>query len=100
MHTDLLFIFHENCQDSIYFDAVLTALYIDGNQQGKCILKVTEMGQLGTEYLDDKRKEYTTLERMLKQMRKEQATTMKAMLHKIDQLHSNVKYLIRRYVSS
>lgn len=58
------------------------------------------MGQMATEYLDDKRDEYGELEKILKIALKEREKSVKQMQETIDRLHSNVKYLIRRDVKT
>ncbi|KAI4470333.1 coiled-coil domain-containing protein [Holotrichia oblita] len=52
--------------DAIYFDAVLNALKSDTRYQGRCMYNAIELGQLATEYLDDRKKEYKRLEAVVK----------------------------------
>ncbi|GLV45882.1 Syntaxin 7 [Carabus blaptoides fortunei] len=83
-------------KDAVYFDSVLAALQLDGYNQGKCILKITEMGQLAKEYLDDKKDEYVQLDLVVKQIRRERERAFKKIEDKLDYLHCNAKFLIRK----
>ncbi|KAJ8951279.1 hypothetical protein NQ318_008182 [Aromia moschata] len=53
-------------KDALYFDAILASIRNDGINQGKCMINATKLGQLGTEYLDDRKQEYELLEKIVK----------------------------------
>lgn len=56
------------------------------------------MGQLAKEYLDDKKDEYIQLDLVVKQIKKERDRAFKKIQEKLDYLHCNAKFLIRKDV--
>ncbi|VEN38074.1 unnamed protein product, partial [Callosobruchus maculatus] len=51
-------------KDALYFDAILVSIRNDGLNQGKCMINATKLGQLGAEYLDDRRQDFRFLRRL------------------------------------
>ncbi|KAL1517596.1 hypothetical protein ABEB36_001337 [Hypothenemus hampei] len=83
-------------KDALYFDAILTVIRNDGVAQGKCMINATKLGQLATEYLDDRKQDFEFLEKMIK---KDLITRR----HDLNNVHnylygftSNIKNLLRR----
>ncbi|KAK5642351.1 hypothetical protein RI129_008518 [Pyrocoelia pectoralis] len=64
-------------KDSIYFDAVLGTLKYDSFVQSKCMVRTTELGQLATEYVDDRKQEFKELERVVKRDMKAREQSLK-----------------------
>lgn len=83
-------------QDAIYFDAVLAGLQTDGFNQGKCMYRVTEMGQLATEYLDDRKLEYTIIERDIAKDIRIREQSLKEVEQALNFINNDVKFLVRR----
>ncbi|XP_044758332.1 uncharacterized protein LOC123316355 [Coccinella septempunctata] len=83
-------------KDALYFDAILATMKGDAEAQGACMINATKLGQLATEYLDDRRNEYKTLEKAVKRdmMARKQDLTM--MQDKISNFATNIKQLLRR----
>lgn len=85
-------------QDSSYFTVVLDALKLDCRAQGKCLMGATEMGQLAMEYLDDRKFEFSKLEREVKANMKERQRTLKLARREIAYLTDSFPELIRKEV--
>lgn len=83
-------------KDSIYFDAVLATLKLDSFLQSKCMMRTTELGQLATEYLDDRKQEFKELERAVKRDMKARDSSLKVVRQEVNQLSTNMGLLIRR----
>lgn len=78
---------------------VLEALQEDSKDQGKCMYNTTKLGQLATEYLDDRKQEFMELESQIKhdmKLRKEELHNVK---HEVETVDKQIKRLIRRDVS-
>lgn len=87
-------------QDQIYYHAVITALQNDGLEQGKCLIRTTELGQLAMEYLDDRRDEYNLLEINVKHDMKIRLESLGIAQERAQQIHKEMRLLIRRDVKS
>lgn len=85
-------------KDSVYFDAVLEALKQDGYNQGLCMVTATELGQLATEYLDDRKQEFKKLEKNVMKDLRARLKTLKAVRTEAEELNANMRYIIRRDV--
>lgn len=79
---------------------MLAALKIDGYNQGKCMIVTTELGQLATEYLDDRKQEFQNLEQTVKAELKIHQKSLDIVRTQAKQLHHNMRYLIRRDVGN
>lgn len=86
-------------QDAIYFDAILVSVREDQISQGKCLLNATKMGQLGTEYLDDRRQEYQALEVVVKEDIVNRKKDLADVQKNVQNLANSLKLLLRRDVS-
>lgn len=86
-------------QDSSYFTVVLEALKLDCRAQGKCLMGATEMGQLAMEYLDDRKFEFSKLEKEIKANMKERERTLKLVRKEVAFLTDSFPNLIRKEVS-
>lgn len=78
---------------------VLDALQQDAINQGKCMYHTTELGQLATEYLDDRKQEFAELEKAVKIDMKLRQKDLDDMHREVDSKNTEVKYLIRKDVS-
>ncbi|KAB0796263.1 hypothetical protein PPYR_10324 [Photinus pyralis] len=83
-------------KDSIYFDVVLGTLKYDSFVQSKCMIRTTELGQLATEYLDDRKQEFKELERIVKRDMKAREQSLKIVRKEVADLTTNMGTLIRR----
>ncbi|KAK4876929.1 hypothetical protein RN001_009435 [Aquatica leii] len=83
-------------KDSIYFDAVLGTLKYDSFVQSKCMVRTTELGQLATEYLDDRKQEFKELEKVVKRDMKAREESLKVVRKEVADLSNNMGMLIRR----
>ncbi|XP_075991106.1 uncharacterized protein LOC142986475 [Anticarsia gemmatalis] len=83
-------------KDSSYFTIVLEALKLDCRAQGKCLMGATEMGQLAMEYLDDRKFEFSKLEREIKANMKERERTLKLARREVAYLTDSFPNLIRK----
>ncbi|CAH0577996.1 unnamed protein product [Chrysodeixis includens] len=83
-------------KDSSYFTVVLEALKLDCRAQGKCLMGATEMGQLAMEYLDDRKFEYSKLEKEIKANMKERERTLKLARREVAYLTDSFPSLIRK----
>lgn len=79
---------------------VLEALKLDCRAQGKCLMGATEMGQLAMEYLDDRKFEFSKLEKEIKANMKERERTLKLVRREVAYLTDSFPSLIRKEVSS
>ncbi|XP_012261634.2 myosin-9-like isoform X1 [Athalia rosae] len=82
-------------KDAKYFNAVLDALVEDRKSQCKVLIKVTEMGQLATENLDDTRTRYKNLERDVRVNMKERERTLNIVRFQVDDLWAYLQSLVR-----
>ncbi|KAF2879348.1 hypothetical protein ILUMI_26818 [Ignelater luminosus] len=82
-------------KDSLYFDAVLATLRLDGFNQSKCMVRTTELGQLATEYLDDRKQEFKELERAVKRDMKAREQSLRVVRQEAADLTVNMGLLIR-----
>ncbi|CAG9558142.1 unnamed protein product [Danaus chrysippus] len=83
-------------KDSSYFTVVLEALKLDCRAQGKCLMGATEMGQLAMEYLDDRKFEFSKLEKEIKANMKERERTLKLVRREVAYLTDSFPSLIRK----
>ncbi|XP_045531241.1 uncharacterized protein LOC123718622 [Pieris brassicae] len=83
-------------KDSSYFTIVLEALKLDCRAQGKCLMGATEMGQLAMEYLDDRKFEFSKLEKEIKVNMKERQRTLKLVRREVAYLTDSFPNLIRK----
>ncbi|XP_023012491.1 uncharacterized protein [Leptinotarsa decemlineata] len=83
-------------RDALYFDAILVSIRNDGLSQGKCMIKATRMGQLGTEYLDDRRQEYQFLETIVKKDMVRRKKDLTVVSENVKSFSQNLKNLLRR----
>lgn len=63
------------------------------------MVRATELGQLATEYLDDRKQEFQELEKSVKQDMKHRLNDLSFCGEQLEQLGNNMKHLIRRDVS-
>lgn len=85
-------------QDAIYFDAVLNTLRLDSKLQGQCMFRTVQLGQLATEYLDDRKTEFIQLEKAVKKDMKEREAELETIRHTVGGLNKKLRMLIRRDV--
>lgn len=71
----------------------------DQIRQGKCLLNATKLGQLGTEYLDDRRQEYQALETVVKEDIINRKKDLANVQQNVENLTNSLKNLLRRDVS-
>ncbi|KAL3275136.1 hypothetical protein HHI36_019905 [Cryptolaemus montrouzieri] len=83
-------------KDALYFDAILATMKGDAEAQGACMINATKLGQLATEYLDDRRNEYKTLEKAVKRDMLARKQDLMTMQKKITNFATNIKQLLRR----
>ncbi|KAK9885949.1 hypothetical protein WA026_013824 [Henosepilachna vigintioctopunctata] len=83
-------------KDALYFDAILATMKGDAEAQGACMINATKLGQLATEYLDDRRNEYKTLEKAVKRDMMARKHDLMLMQKKITNFATNIKQLLRR----
>lgn len=83
-------------KDALYFDAILLTMKGDAEAQGACMINATKLGQLATEYLDDRRNEYKTLEKAVKRDMLARKKDLLMMQRKITHFATNIKQLLRR----
>lgn len=67
--------------------------------QGRCMFRATELGQLATEYLDDRKHEFEDLEKMVKGDLKDRLRSLAIARKHHNQLKKGLRFLIRRDVS-
>lgn len=85
-------------KDALYFDAILATMKGDAEAQGACMINATKLGQLATEYLDDRRNEYKTLEKAVKRDMMARKQDLMMMQEKMSNFATNIKQLLRRDV--
>lgn len=83
-------------QDRIYYAVVISTLKDDGYNQGKCIYKVIEMGQLATEYADNRKVEFKLMEMHVKKAIKEREKNIEDMQNKLLKVNEVLKRLVRQ----
>ncbi|GJQ68187.1 hypothetical protein Trydic_g16830 [Trypoxylus dichotomus] len=83
-------------KDAIYFDAALNALQIDAGLQGKCMHRTVELGQLATEYLDDRKKEFKILEKVVQEGMAERIDEVKKISRKVNKAYEYLKLFMRK----
>ncbi|XP_017780163.1 PREDICTED: myosin-11-like [Nicrophorus vespilloides] len=83
-------------QDAIYYDAVLNSLQEDGRAQGKCIYQTTILGQLATEYLDDRRTEFQTLQETVKKDLHHRNKKLHDVREQVEDTTKSLRGLVRR----
>ncbi|ERL88196.1 uncharacterized protein LOC109544771 [Dendroctonus ponderosae] len=83
-------------KDALYFDAILEAIRNDGLSQGKCMINATKLGQLATEYLDDRRQEFQHLEKIIKHDLTSRKHDLESVSQRVQSFGANVKDLLRR----
>lgn len=71
---------------------------MDALEQGKCLIRTTELGQLAMEYLDDRRDEYIVLESTVKHDMKLRLQSLIIVQEQVQQMHGAMHLLIRRDV--
>lgn len=85
-------------QDAIYIDAVFTSIETDCVNQSACIQILVEIGQLATEYLDDRKLELQKLEKTTKENRKRNLKSIDEVAEKLNKMNAQIKSLIRKEV--
>lgn len=83
-------------KDALYFDAILVSIQNDGLSQGKCMINATKLGQLGTEYLDDRRQEFHLLEKVVKRDMISRKKDLTQVQHNVEHFAQNLRHLLRR----
>nr|XP_008190919.2 PREDICTED: uncharacterized protein LOC662435 [Tribolium castaneum] len=83
-------------KDALYFDAIIATVKYDGFSQSKCFLGATKLGQLATEYLDDRRQEYDTLEKIIIKDMTTRKTDIRVLQEHIDRATASIKLLLRK----
>ncbi|KAJ3662859.1 hypothetical protein Zmor_007198 [Zophobas morio] len=83
-------------KDALYFDAILATVTNDGYHQSKCFLGATKLGQLATEYLDDRRQEYDTLEKIILKDMGSRKTDIKVLHEQVNSTSDSIKLLLRK----
>jgi len=83
-------------KDALYFDAILEAIRNDGLNQGKCMINATKLGQLATEYLDDRRQEFAVLEKIIKRDLTARRIDLDNVRQRVDCFGTNINNLLRR----
>ncbi|KAF7271893.1 uncharacterized protein LOC143203836 [Rhynchophorus ferrugineus] len=83
-------------KDALYFDAILEAIRNDGISQGYCMINATKLGQLATEYLDDRRQEFHILEKIVKKDLASRRVDIDKVSQRVHFFGSNIKNLLRR----
>lgn len=67
--------------------------------QGKCMLNAIVLGQLATEYLFDRTKEFVELENMVKKDMRERKLLMDDLVLEVNKSAKQLKFLVRKDVS-
>ncbi|KAJ8924673.1 hypothetical protein NQ315_000824 [Exocentrus adspersus] len=83
-------------KDTLYFDAILVSIRNDGISQGKCMINATTLGQLGTEYLDDRRQEFQLLETLVKRDMVSRKKDLEQARNNVSNYALNMKHVLRR----
>ncbi|KAF2879347.1 hypothetical protein ILUMI_26817 [Ignelater luminosus] len=83
-------------KDRIYFDTVLNQLQLDSHSQSQFLYRVTEIGQLATEYTDDRKQELIELEAVVKRDMKSRISQIQVMEEQVQAIRLTLKQLIRR----
>lgn len=83
-------------KDALYFDAILVSIQNDGLSQGRCMINATKLGQLGTEYLDDRRQEFQVLEKLVKRDMVSRKKDLKVVETNVTNFATNLRQLLRR----
>ncbi|CAH0547270.1 unnamed protein product [Brassicogethes aeneus] len=83
-------------KDALYFDAILNTIQYDGLLQGKCMINATKLGQLATEYLDDRRQEFEKLEKTVKKDMLNRKRDLAAFTEEELEFSNHIKNLLRR----
>lgn len=78
---------------------VLEALKEDTKEQCKCMLNTTELGQLATEYLDDRRNEFRALEIAIKTDMALRRLSLQEVENEVERIEGNLSKMLRRDVS-
>lgn len=82
----------------MYFNVVLNTLTVDACNQSKCIKNAIELGQLATEYLDERKEEFQELLRAVKRDKKAREMSLKITHQELDNKEKSVGAGIRRDV--
>lgn len=77
----------------------MASLRNDGVAQGRCMINATVLGQLGIEYLDDRRQEYQYLEKIVKADLASRKKDIAVVQQNVEAFTDNLKNLIRTDVS-
>lgn len=64
------------------------------------MITTTELGQLATEYLDDRKQEFIKLEQDIKRELTQQHETKQEVKQQVDKITADMRFLVRRDVSS
>ncbi|XP_044270461.1 hyaluronan-mediated motility receptor-like [Tribolium madens] len=83
-------------KDALYFDAIIATVRNDGFSQSKCFLGATKLGQLATEYLDDRRQEYDTLEKIIIKDMTTRKTDIRVLQEHVEHATASIKMLLRK----
>lgn len=77
----------------------MNALKLDLSNQSNCLYRATELGQLATEYLDDRKTELILLEEAVLNDRTMKQKSIEVVKEQVKAITKNVKELIRRDVT-
>ncbi|EFA00628.1 uncharacterized protein LOC663840 [Tribolium castaneum] len=83
-------------KDALYFDGILLAIQTDYWYQCRCVLNAAKQGQLATEYKNDREQEFEALEKAVIKDMKTQKVDLEIVREQAENLHSNLKHLLRR----
>lgn len=82
-------------KDALYYDAVLITIRNDGVNQGKCLINATKLGQFATEYLDDRKKEFGRLEKVVLKDMMQRKNDLEKAYSKIEWLLQTTRSMMR-----
>lgn len=71
---------------------------MDSKLQGKCMYRTVQLGQLATEYLDDRKTEFMQLEKAVKKDMKGREQELESIRQCVGGLNKKLRMLIRRDV--
>lgn len=66
--------------------------------QARCMFRATEIGQLATEYLDDRKQEFHNLAKIVKRDLKDRLQTLELARQRSKEVQSGLRFLLRRDV--
>jgi hypothetical protein len=77
---------------------IIATVRNDGFSQSRCFLGATKLGQLATEYLDDRRQEYYTLEKIIIKDLTTRKTDIRVLQEQVENAAASIKQLLRKDV--